>query len=63
MSDESTEAFSTEALMASTQDNTNYLVFRILFAKTFIAHNLTKDPSFLLSFDCFHTFNVPEIAV
>ena len=40
--DESTEAFSTEILMVSTPDNTKYPVFRILFSKMFIAHNLTK---------------------
>ena len=62
--DESTKAISTKTLVATTPDNTKFLIFRIIFAKfSFITTSQHEIQSFLLSFEFFPIFNEPQITV
>jgi len=65
LSFESKEKFNTETLMALTQDTTfNVLVSQFYLRRiSFLSISQHNIQSFLLSFDCFPTFNEPEITV
>ena len=62
---ESIETFNTETLMASTPDRTfNFLVSEFyLWWFSLLVISQYEIQNFLLSFDCFTTFNEPEITV